>query len=114
VKIFVTFIFLLVVLVIGWISTSFQVGSFETALFHITNYIQCNLGGIREGLDCEEDRRKFEALSYPYLQAAKTAVYAFLNLSNLPLVMQYHGVKQSVRRLTRRISTKLTTTDIDL
>ncbi|XP_065890888.1 uncharacterized protein [Dysidea avara] len=107
VKIFATLSFLLVVLALLWIGASFQVGSFETIIFHITNYIQCNLGGIRTGLDCEEDRRKSEALSYPYLTATYNAAYAILNLSNLPLVLQYDDVKQSVRRLTRRISTKM-------
>ena len=104
VKIFVTFSFLLVVLALLWISASIQISSFERTLFHITNYIQCNLGGIRLGLDCEEDRRQFEALSHPYLLAANIATYAILNLSNLPLVVQYDEVKQSVRRLTRRLT----------
>ena len=113
VKIFLTFSFLLVVLGLSWISVSFQVSSYEETLLHINNYIRCNLGGIRKGLDCEEERRKFEALSYPYLTAANTAAYAILNLSNLPLVLQYHNVKQSVRKLTRRISTKFELTTID-
>ena len=106
VKIFVTFSFLLVVLVMLWISISFQVSSYEKTSFHITNYIRCNLGGTRKGLDCEEERRKFETLSYPYLTAASIALYAILNLSNLPLVLQYHNVKRSFRRLTAHFSTR--------
>ena len=101
VKIFLVFSFLLVELALFWISITFQVSSFEATLFHINNYIKCNLGGIRAGLDCGADRRRFEELSYPYLSAANTAAYAILSLSNLPLVLQYNDVRQSFRKLAR-------------
>ena len=61
--------------------------------------------------NCERFRRQFEEDSYPSLEAIYIVLAGFLNFSNLPFIVQFKTVKHSVRRATRRLSSKSQTSE---
>ena len=63
-------------------------------------------GGTSRSDTCEPYRREFESLSHPGLECTYLILFAFLNLSSLPFVIQYKTIKRSVRDATRRITLK--------
>jgi len=75
---------------ISWISVTI-----ETNNSILVKHIQCMSGGVRRGLDCGEFRRQHEASSYPELMLTYLPPYIFLNLSNLPFVVNYSTIKQA-------------------
>ena len=63
-------------------------------------------GGSRRSVTCEPYRREFESLSHPGLECTYLILFAFLNFSSLPFVIQYKTVKRSVKEATRRLTLK--------
>ena len=61
--------------------------------------------------DCEQFRRAFEKDSFPSLEALYIILSGFLTFSNLPFIIQFRTVKQSVRRATKRLSVKNSTSE---
>lgn len=76
-------------------------------------YVSCMSTGTNNP-NCERFRRQFEEDSYPSLEAIYVILSGFLNFSNLPFIVQFKTVKQSVRRATRRLSTKSLTSDVKI
>ena len=94
-------------MVLIWISFTINVNTSDKFLYYIKEYTHCLAGGIRNGLDCSELRRKFEATNFKYFEVANIATYAFLNLTYLPFVLSYKAVKKSVKKFLS------TTNDLD-
>jgi len=63
-------------------------------------------GGSQRSHTCEPYRREFESLSHPGLECTYLILFAFLNFSSLPFVIQYKTVKRSVKEATRRLTLK--------
>ena len=60
---------------------------------------------------CETFREQFEDDSYPAFDTVHIMLVGLLNFSNLPFVVQFRTVKHTVRRATRRLSSKSLTSD---
>ena len=90
-----------------WISFTINVKTSDKFLYYIKEYTHCLAGGVRNGLDCSELRRKFEAMNFKYFEVANIATYALLNLTYLPFVLSYTAVKKSVKKFLS------TTNDLD-
>ena len=81
VKVFILLCYLFVLNALLWVSFTIFVSTSEEFLYYIKGYIHCLAGGVHNGLDCGELRRKFEAMNYKYFEVANVAMYAFLNLT---------------------------------
>ena len=92
-----------------WITFSIGVSESEMFLYYIKQYAHCMAGGVRNGLDCSEFRRNFEATNLKYFEIANIAMYAFLNFTYLPFVLSYHAVKKSVKRFLSSLNNMNTT-----
>ena len=68
-------------------------------------YFRCMSTGTNNP-DCEKFRRQFQEDSFPSLEAIYVILSGFLNFANLPFIVQFRTVKQSVRRVTKRVSVK--------
>ena len=106
VKIFLTFCYLLIVMVLLWTSTSIQISRFDATVSAIRTYAQCMSGGIREGLDCEPYRRDVEAHTNPVLLTVYFTLFSFLSYSNLPFLIQFQTFKFFVVKTAKRLSYK--------
>ena len=109
VKIFLTFCYLLVVMVLLWTSASIESARFDTTISSIRTYAQCMSGGIRKKLDCEPYKRDVEARSYPALLIVYFTLFSFLSYSNLPFLIQFKTVKHFVVNTARKFSYKRST-----
>ena len=107
VKIFLTFCYLLIVMVMLWTAVSIHDARFGDTLSIILKYARCMSGGIRGELDCEPYRRSFEARTYPQLSFVYFTLFSFLNFSNLPFLLQYKSVKLFVVRTAKKLSFKM-------
>jgi len=87
-----------------WISYTIYLGKSDEFSHYIDKYIHCMAGGVRNGLDCSEFRKKFETMYFKYFEIVHIAMHAFLNLTYLPFVLSYHEVKQSVRKFLSSIN----------
>lgn len=113
VKIFLTFCYLLVVMVLLWTNFSITNARFSTTISIMRTYVQCMSGGIRGKLDCEPHRRDLEARAYPALSITFFMLFSILSYSNLPFLIQFKTVKlfviKTARKLSYRRSTSSTT-----
>ena len=105
VKIFLTFCYLLIVMVLLWTSISVHEARANTTLFVIDKYVRCMSGGVQKEQDCESYRRELEALSLPGLTIIYYTLFSFLSYSNLPFLIQFKTVKLFVVKTARRLST---------
>ena len=96
VKIFLIFSYLLAVLAVQWSSLTYDISKHDETSIKIGTYKQCLAGGIREGLDCEQYRKEFEDISIHWLLVTYLILIAFLNISNLPLIIEYNSVKKII------------------
>ena len=96
VKIFLIFCYLLAVLAILWTSLTYDISKHDETAIKIGTYIRCSANGIQDQLDCEQYRREFEDLSIHWLQVMYLVLVAFLNISNLPLIIEYKSVKDII------------------
>ena len=106
VKIFLTFCYMLIVMVLLWTSSSIGSARFDAVVSTIFTYARCQSGGIRKELDCEPYKRDVEALTYPTLQTIYFTLFSFLSYSNLPFLIQFQTFKLFVVKSARRISYK--------
>jgi len=98
VKIFMVLCYLFVMMGFLWISYTIHLNKIDEFQYHINKYINCIAGGVRNGLNCSEFRRRFEAMNFKYFDAAGVAMNTFLNLTYLPFVLSYRSVKESVKK----------------
>jgi len=109
IKIFLILCYLLAFMVTIWTTQSIAAGNVDDFKYHLTRYITCMAQGIRENEDCQSYKKEVENLSLPELHVIYTVLFAFLNFSSLPLVVQFRTVKDSVRQAARRMSRRSTT-----
>ena len=109
VKIFLTFCYLLIVMVLLWTSVSIESARFDVTVSAIRTYARCMSGGIREGLDCEPYRRDVEARTNPVLLTVYFTLFSFLSYSNLPFLIQFKTLKIFVVNTARKLSYKRST-----
>lgn len=110
VKLFFTFCFLLVVMVLQWTTFSLGIGRSKTRLPIIQRYALCMSGGLRQGLDCKQYRRDFEDhATPPALLIISYTLFSLLSYSNLPFLIQYRAVKHFVKRTAKRLSSRRST-----
>ena len=96
VKIFLIFCYLLAFFAILWTSITHSTSNHDELAINIGTYFRCLANGFQEQLDCERYRREFEDLSIPGLLVLYRILAAFLNVSNLPLIIEYKSVKNIV------------------
>ena len=96
VKIFVIFCYLLAVFAVLWSSLTYDISKHDETAIKIGTYNQCLAGGVRNGLDCEQYRKEFEDISIHGLSVTYLILIAFLNISNLPLIIEYKSVKKII------------------
>ena len=106
-RIFLTFCYLLAFYVLLWTSITYDISKHNKLTFNIRAYFRCLANGVHDQLDCEQYRREFEDLSIPWLVALHRILIAFLNMSNLPLIIEYKRVKEVVRSIIGHRSVKL-------
>ena len=63
----------------------------------------CLINGFQEHLDCEPYRREFEGLSIQGLIVSYMLLVPFLNISNLPLIIEYKSLKNVTQRWLRSL-----------
>ena len=110
VRIFLTFCYLLAFFVLLWTSLTYDISKHNKLTSNINSYFQCLANGIHDQLDCEQYRRKFEDMSIPWLVALHQILIAFLNVSNLPLIIEYKRMKEVVLSILGHRTVKLTST----
>ena len=96
VKIFVIFCYLLAVLAVLWSSLTYDISQHDETAIKIGTYTRCLAGGVHDGLDCEQYRKEFEDISIRGLLVMYLILVAFLNISNLPLIIEYKSAKKIV------------------
>ena len=112
-KVFIGFCYLLAVLASLWAVFCARHVTLDNFIKNLEMYIRCMSTGTKNP-NCGRFRRQFEEDSYPGLEAIYITLVGFLNFSNLPFIVQFKTVKQSVRRATRRLSTKSLTSEAKL
>ena len=105
VKIFLGFCYLLIVLVLQWTVATLRHITLDSFMYNFGAYIRCMSTGIHNP-NCEDFRRQFQEYSYPGLDTIYVMLVGLLNFSNLQFVVQFRTVKYTVRRATKRLSTK--------
>ena len=85
VKILIIFCYQLTVLAVLWTTLNYNTSRGGEKAIQIGNYFRCSANGVHDLLDCEQYRKKFEALTIQELQVLHLILVAFLNFSNLPL-----------------------------
>ena len=96
VKIFIIFCYLLTVFAVLWTTLTYDISKSGERGIKMGYYFRCSANGVHEHLDCEEYREEFEALTIQELQVLYLILFAFLNLSNLPLIIEYKSIKDKI------------------
>ena len=95
-KIFLIFCYLLAVLAVLWTSVTYDISQHDETAIQIGTYFRCSANGVHDLLDCEQYREEFERLSVQWLQVLYLVLVAFLNISTLPLIIEYKSVKNKI------------------
>ena len=96
VKIFLIFCYLLAVLGVLWTSLTYDISKHDETAIQIGTYTRCLANGIHDNLDCEQYRKNFEELTIQPLLVLYLVLVAFLNISNLPLIIEYKSMKRVI------------------
>ena len=96
VKIFIIFCYLLAVLAILWTSLTYDISKGGEMATELGTYFRCSVNGVHDLLDCEQYREEFEEIAIQELSVLYLILVAFLNLSNLPLIIEYKTVKDMI------------------
>ena len=96
VKIFLIFCYLLAFFAALWTYLTYTTSKQDELATKIGTYFQCLANGAHNQLDCEQYRREFENLSIYWLHVLLLLLGAFVNVSNLPLVIEFKKVKEVV------------------
>ena len=108
VKILIIFCYLLTVLAVLWATLTYDISKSGERGVKIGSYFRCSANGIHDLLDCSQFREEFEALTIQELQVLYLILIAFLNLSNLPLIIEYKSVKDKIKSTLGRDTVKET------
>ena len=95
-KIFLIFCYLLVYSAIMWSDFTYAISKKNEFESKIMAYFKCSINGIHNEDNCEQERKEIEDISLSWLFALHLVLAAFLNLSNLPLVIEYKKIKKIV------------------
>ena len=106
IKIAFVLLYWLVLAIMLWTSVSRRTGHSDAHNSHIRSYADCMAGGDRKDHDCHMLRQDLEAEVSPVVEVIYLTLVAFLNFASLPFVIQYQTVQHSVRKASRKISTK--------
>ena len=96
VKIFIIFCYLLAVLAVLWTSLTYDISKHDETGIKLGTYFRCSINGVHDLLDCEQYREEFEEITIQELSVLYLILVAFLNLSNLPLIIEYKSVKDMI------------------
>ena len=95
-KISLIFCYLLALYIVLWISVTHGISTQEELAIALGTYFRCSINGIHDQQDCVQYRREFEDLALRWLHILYFLLGAFLNISNLPLVVEFKKVKEIV------------------
>ena len=95
-KIFIIFCYLLAFLAVLWTSLTYDISQHDETAIQIGSYVRCSANGVHDHLDCEQYREEFEGLSIRWLQVWYLILFAFLNISSLPLIIEYKSLKDKI------------------
>ena len=96
VKILIIFCYMLTTFSVLWINVTYTISKNGKYSIQLVRYIGCSINGVHDHLDCEQFREEFERLSVKWLQVLYLILVAFLNLSILPLIIEYKSVKDMI------------------
>ena len=98
VKIFLIFCYLLIFFVALWTTISYYISKADKLESVVRSYFSCSINGVHmhDERDCEKHRREFEGRSIRWLHVLFLLLGAFLNISNLPLIIEYKKVKDMI------------------
>jgi len=96
VKIVLIFCYFLASMALLWTSITYGISKHHETAIKIGTYKQCLANGVHEELDCEIYREQLEAISLRPLAVMYLVLIAFLNISNLPLIIEYKSVKKTI------------------
>ena len=96
VKILIIFCYMLTASALLWINLTYVISKNGEYTTQVGTYFQCSINGVHDHLDCEQYREEFEALTIKGLQVLYLILLAFLNLSTLPLIIEYKSVKYKI------------------
>ena len=96
VKILIIFCYLLTVLAVLWTTATYDISKSGELSIETHSYFRCSANGVHDLLDCEQFRKKFEGITIQELQILYLILFAFLNLTNLPLIIEYKSVKDRI------------------
>ena len=113
VKIFLIFCYLLALFAALWATVTYNISKYNELATKMGMYFQCLANGVHNQQDCEQYRREFENLSIRWLHPLHLLLGAFLNLSNLPLVIEFKRVKEVVFSTLGRYTVKETSSHMD-
>ena len=103
VKILLIFIYQLIFSAMLWSNITYQISKQNETHIAIKMYLRCLINGFQEHLDCEPYRREFEGLSIQGLIVSYVLLVPFLNISNLPLIIEYKSLKNVTQRWLRSL-----------
>ena len=114
VKIFFIFCYLLAVLAVLWTTLTYDISKVGESSIQIFSYFRCSINGVHDLLDCEQYREEFEEITIEELQVLYLVLVAFLNLSNLPLIIEYKSVKDKITSTINSILSCVTVKENEL
>ena len=100
VKIFLIFCYLLAFFAVLWTLVTYNMSKQNEFFTKVSFYFQCLANGVHGA--CERYRREFEDLNTHGLHVLVPLLFAFLNVSNLPLIIEYKKVKYIVLSIVGR------------
>ena len=104
VKIGFVLFYWLVISILIWTSLSIRYSRDDTFAYTLRSYADCMAGGYRKDHDCHKLRLDLEAESNFVIEAMYLVLTAFINFASLPLVIQFHTVKHTVRQAIQLLS----------
>ena len=96
VKIFIVFCYMLTTFAVLWINITYKISKSGEYSIQLGKYIGCSANGVHDHQKCEKFREEFEGLSVRWLQVLYLVLGAFVNLSMLPLIIEYKSVKDMI------------------
>ena len=79
-----------------WIRVTYGISKIGEYSIELGTYFRCSINGVHDHLDCEQYREEFEEITIQELQVLYLILFAFLNLSSLPLIIEYKCVKDKI------------------
>ena len=108
VKIFLIFCYLLAFFAVLWTYVTYNMSKQNEFTTKVGLYFRCLANGVHDQQDCEQYRREFQDLNMNWLHILVPLLFTFLNMSNLPLIIEYKKVKYIVLSIVGRDTTNET------